>query len=203
MKPAVLYIHGKDGSAEEAEYYKRLFPDHEVRGLDYKGTKPWEVGEEIKKGILDTIADHYFPITIVANSIGAYYCMISGVWEMVKKAYFISPIIDMENVIVNMMMWAGVDEAELKEKQIIPTPYGENLSWEYLCYVREHPPVWNVKTEVLYGSEDDITTIDSMIKFCRFNGFGLTVMDGGEHWFHTEEEMKFLDKWIISSELWG
>ena len=24
----------------------------------------------------------------------------------------------------------------------------------------------------------------------------LTVMKGGEHWFHTEEEMKFLDEWI-------
>ena len=24
----------------------------------------------------------------------------------------------------------------------------------------------------------------------------LTVMEGGEHWFHTEEQMRFLDEWI-------
>lgn len=24
----------------------------------------------------------------------------------------------------------------------------------------------------------------------------LTVMEGGEHWFHTEEQMAFLDDWI-------
>ena len=24
----------------------------------------------------------------------------------------------------------------------------------------------------------------------------LTVMEGGEHWFHTEEQMAFLDNWI-------
>ncbi len=24
----------------------------------------------------------------------------------------------------------------------------------------------------------------------------LTIMKNGEHWFHTEEQMKFLDSWI-------
>lgn len=24
----------------------------------------------------------------------------------------------------------------------------------------------------------------------------LTVMQNGEHWFHTEEQMRFLDNWI-------
>lgn len=24
----------------------------------------------------------------------------------------------------------------------------------------------------------------------------LTVMENGEHWFHTEEQVTFLDKWI-------
>ena len=27
----------------------------------------------------------------------------------------------------------------------------------------------------------------------------LTVMRNGEHWFHTEEQMKFLDEWINKS----
>lgn len=27
-------------------------------------------------------------------------------------------------------------------------------------------------------------------------GATLTVMPGGEHWFHTEEQMAFLDRWI-------
>ena len=25
----------------------------------------------------------------------------------------------------------------------------------------------------------------------------LTVMENGEHWFHTEEQMRFLDGWIL------
>ena len=30
------------------------------------------------------------------------------------------------------------------------------------------------------------------------NNAGLTVMKNGEHWFHTKEEMDFLDQWIKS-----
>ena len=44
----VLYVHGKGGSAAEAEHYKALFPDDEVVGLDYKTSSPWETGKEIK-----------------------------------------------------------------------------------------------------------------------------------------------------------
>ena len=29
-------------------------------------------------------------------------------------------------------------EEDLKSKGIIYTAFGENLSWEYLCYVRSH-----------------------------------------------------------------
>jgi hypothetical protein len=33
------------------------------------------------------------------------------------------------------------------------------------------------------------------------NGAPLTIMNGGEHWFHTAEQMAFLDKWIRTEAL--
>ena len=30
-------------------------------------------------------------------------------------------------------------------------------------------------------------------------GCELTIQKGGEHWFHTEEQMKFLDEWIVEN----
>ena len=42
---AVLYIHGKGDSAEEAKHYMPLFQSCEVTGFDYKGNTPWETGE--------------------------------------------------------------------------------------------------------------------------------------------------------------
>ena len=50
MKNAVLYIHGKGGSATESEHYKSLFPDYDVMGLDYQTFTPWETGKEIYHG---------------------------------------------------------------------------------------------------------------------------------------------------------
>ena len=35
-----------------------------------------------------------------------------------------------------------------------------------------------------------------MRDFARKIGAPLTVMDGGERWFHTAEQMVFLDKWV-------
>ena len=35
--------------------------------------------------------------------------------------------------------------------------------------------------------------------FAEKTGAVLTVMPGGEHWFHTDEQMRFLDDWITES----
>ena len=31
-------------------------------------------------------------------------------------------------------------------------------------------------------------------------GAGLTIMEQGEHWFHTEEQLQFLREWLIRCE---
>ena len=51
MKKAVIYIHGKGGSATESEHYKPLFPDYDIIGLDYKTFTPWETGKEIHAAV--------------------------------------------------------------------------------------------------------------------------------------------------------
>jgi len=35
-----------------------------------------------------------------------------------------------------------------------------------------------------------------MKDFAEKHHAGLTVMENGEHWFHTDEQMQFLDNWI-------
>ena len=87
----------------------------------------------------------------MANSIGAFFSFASLNKKLVDASYFISPVVDMEQLICNMMQWADVSEAELAEKQEISTTFGETLSWKYLCYVREHPISWKIPTRILYG----------------------------------------------------
>ncbi len=97
-----------------------------------------------------------------------------------------------------MMNWANVTEKDLKRQGIIRTDFGEDLSWDYLCYVRDHPIKWDRPTAILYGSRDDLTTYDTIRSFAERHHADLTVMENGEHWFHTEEQIKFLDDWITT-----
>lgn len=87
-------------------------------------------------------------------------------------------------------------ETELSEKSLIPTDFGETLSWEYLSYVRSHPVSWSVPTRILYGERDNLTSVRTVSEFAEKTGASLTVMPGGEHWFHTDEQMRFLDAWV-------
>lgn len=193
---AILYIHGKNGSAAECEHYKPLFSECEVIGLDYQTFTPWETGAEIRSAV-EKLKSEYDNIILIANSIGAFFSMNAGIDPVIKKAYFISPIVDIERLIADMVAWANVTEDELKEKGIIHTSFGEDLSWEYLSYVREHPIKWNAPTDILYGSKDNLTSFETIAAFAEKHNAKLTVMENGEHWFHTEEQMQFLDDWIV------
>ena len=121
--------------------------------------------------------------------------------EQLEKAFLISPIVNMEKLICDMMLWANVNESELAEKKEIKTDFGETLSWDYLCYVRENQIEWNVPTYMLYGEKDNLTSFETISKFANQMNASLTVMRNGEHWFHTDEQMEFLDNWIRQSIL--
>ena len=195
-KTAVIYIHGKGGNAGEAEHYKKFFAECEVLGFDYKSQTPWEAKNEFAEYFYD-ISRRYKSVVLIANSIGAYFAMNANPIAQIEKAYFISPIVNMENLITNMMQWAGVTEADLERQGLIETSFGEVLSWEYLQWVRNHPIQWNVPTSILYGGADNMQSMETIKTFADSIGAELTVMDNGEHWFHTDEQMKFLDQWIV------
>lgn len=199
MKQLVFYVHGRGGSAAEAERYRSLFPDSEVLGLEYQANTPWETGPEIRAGLLEAHGEGR-DVILIANSIGAFFCMCAGIEALVQKAYFISPIVDMERLIADMMAWSGVTEAELESRGVIPTAGGEDLSWEYLCWVRAHPIHWEVPTELLYGGRDVLTARETAAAFAQRHNAGLTVMENGEHWFHTDEHLAFLDRWLLDKE---
>ncbi|MBQ1877591.1 MAG: GNAT family N-acetyltransferase [Erysipelotrichaceae bacterium] len=199
MSRLVLYVHGKGGSADESFHYRELFDDAEVRGIDYQGEVPWIAAEEIHNEAVAAVKDHE-EIILIANSIGAYFAMQAALAELITRAYFISPILNMEKLIKDMMMWAGVSEQQLQERGTVPTAFGEDLSWQYLCWVRQHPVSWPVKTHILYGSKDNLTEYATVRAFADQTGADITVMENGEHWFHTEEQMAFLDQWIRRKE---
>ena len=199
MKNVIVYVHGKGGNAEEANYYRKFFnDDFDIIGFDYKSEKPWDAKIEFVN-YFDSIIPRYNKTILIANSIGAHFSLSSLADKKIEKAMLISPIVDMERLILDMMTRVNVSEEELSIKKEIETPFGETLSWEYLSYVRKNPIQWNIPTGILYAEKDNMTSISTITDFSKKINANITVMSGGEHWFHTKEQMDFLDNWIKSN----
>jgi alpha-beta hydrolase superfamily lysophospholipase len=202
-----LFIHGRNGNKEEAERFAAIacpkgyqvlsfdMPEHGERGNETGTFDPWHAVPEFK-AILSHARERWQHISIRANSIGAYFSMLSFAGEPIDQCLFVSPILDMEQLIGNMMKWSGVTEELLEKENTIPTNFGETLSWEYLCYVREHRIIkWDAPTSILYGTADNLTDRETVDAFAGRFGCKLTLMDGGEHWFHTPEQLEVLERW--------
>ena len=195
MENAVIYIHGKYGTAEEGEHYKKFFNKADIIGFEYTSEYPWDFQKEFSN-FIDNIYIKYKKISIIANSIGAYFTMLSLTNKNIEKAFFISPIVDMEKLITDMMFLENITEEELYKKKKIKTSFGETLSWDYLTFTRKNPTEWNIPTYILYGENDDLTSYETILNFTNKSKANLTIMKGGEHWFHTDEQIEFLDNWI-------
>ena len=198
MKDLVIYIHGKGGNIEETNHYQSIFRESDVIGFDYKSQTPWEA--EIEFPILyDRYAKSYDSVILIANSIGAYFTMLSLAEKNISQALFISPIVDMEKLIADIVKQSNIAEDELKSKKEVETEFGETLSWEYLSHVKNHPIRWNIPTSILYGEKDNLTSKETITKFAEQISADLTIMENGEHWFHTDEQLNFLDTWVKKS----
>ena len=113
MKNVVIYVHGKGGNVEEANHYKQFFDDSfEIIGFDYKSDKPWDVKIEFSN-YFNSIIPQYNKIYLIANSVGAFFSLISLSDKPIEKAMFFSPIVDMERLILDMMKWANISEDDL------------------------------------------------------------------------------------------
>ena len=195
MNKAVIYIHGQGGNAKEADHYKALFKGCDVVGLDYAAQTPWEAKEEFPV-LLEPICKEHRSVQMVANSIGAYFAMQALADWPIEQAWFISPCGEHGKA---HHQYDGLGRCHGEETpgergkshRLWPDPF-----LEYLCYAREHSVRWDIPTHILYGEKDTLTSYPTISAFAEQIHADLTVMKDGEHWFHTPEQMQFLDDWV-------
>lgn len=203
-----LFVHGKMGSKADAENFAQILcakgfqvlgfdlPGHGGRKEEISRFVPWEVVPELQD-ILSFCKQNWQSVSLCANSIGAYFSLLAFADESFDNCLFVSPILDMIRLIKDMLSWASVSEEELQRQGEIPTAFGETLSWDYNTYAREHRiQKWDSPTAILYPGKDNLTSRDTVTKFAENFGCRLTVYEEGEHWFHTEEQLTVLKKWI-------
>ncbi len=136
-------------------------------------------------------------ISLLGCSLGAYFSLLAYRDEPLGQALFLSPVVDMERLICNMMTWFSVSQEYLQAQQEVVTPIGQTLYWDYYCYVKEHPITrWEVPTDILYGSADTLCEWDVVSSFAKRFGCHLTVLEQGEHFFHTPEQLAYYQAWL-------
>lgn len=200
-----LFLHGRMGCKEDAEPFARTvcprgmevlsvdLPGHGERQGRGEELLPWIAVEEIQRA-LEWAKRRWGSVSLRADDIGVYFALVA--MDAPERALLASPILEMGEQIRNMLYWAGATEELLRQKGRILTPLGHSMTWEYLCWVREHPiRRWNCPIRIFWGPEDVVTsrrTLDSYIHYC---GAWLTMAEGAAHWPHTPWELSALREW--------
>ena len=149
------------------------------------------------QSIIKYAKENYNEINLWACSMGAYFSLLAYKDEEIRRCVFLSPVVDMKTIIDNMMLWSNTTEEELKEKQEIKTDFGQTLYWDYYKYVKDNPITnWNKKTYILYGNKDNMQNEDIIKNFSNKFNCDLSILNEGEHYFHTEEQLKFYKEWL-------
>ena len=149
------------------------------------------------KQIIEYAKKNYQEINLWACSMGAYFSLLAYKDEEIKQCLFLSPVVNMKVIIDNMMLWSNTTEEVLKEKQEIKTDFGQTLYWDYYEYVKNNPiNKWNKKTFVLYGNNDNFQDENIIKDFCNNFNCKLSILENGEHYFHTEEQLEFYKNWL-------
>jgi len=152
--------------------------------------------QDLKK-IIEYTKSHYSEISIWACSIGAYFSLLAYKDENIKQCLFLSPVVNMKIIIDQMMVWSHISETMLEVKQEITTDFGQTLYWDYYLYVKEHPIIqWNKKTFILYGNHDNMQNKDIIVEFSNKFNCHLSILEKGEHYFHTGEQLDYYKKWL-------
>ncbi len=172
-------------------------PEHGERKVDTKYLcKVQNCVNDLKK-VMEYAKANYSEISIWACSIGAYFSLLAYKEENIKKCLFLSPVVNMKIIIENMMLWSNTTEKDLKEKQEIKTDFGQILYWDYYLYVKEHPiNAWNKASYILYGNKDNMQDENIIKNFANNFNCKLSVLENGEHYFHTKEQLSYYKNWL-------
>ena len=203
-----LSIHGQGGNKEESETFASIaepcgwqvlsidLPEHGERKGEQDLFNPWTVVPELS-AVMQYAKNRWSDIALFANSIGAWFSMLSFEKEDLKSALLVSPIVDMETLIRTMMSWANVSLERLRQEKTIPTSFGQTLSYPYWEYVINNRIThWSTPTQIIYAGQDHLTDRETVIKFAKTFDCELSIWDEGEHWFHTPQQLEILYRWV-------
>lgn len=206
---AFLFVHGRCGCKEEGRDFAALaaplgwqvlavdLPEHGARQGGPEPLDPWHAVPELRAAMAYA-RRRWRHVALRATSIGAWFSMLAFAAAPPERSLLVSPVLDMAGLIETMLGWAGATVEDLRRRESIPTEFGETLSWRYYQYALAHPTAdWPGRTEILYAGGDSMTPRATAETFAARPGRTLTVIEGGEHWFHTPKQLAVLERWTL------
>lgn len=135
-------------------------------------------------------------ISLFGCSTGAYFSLLAFSEEPIEKAWFLSPVTDMERIIHNIMGYCGITEKEFESLEVVENPI-ETLYWDYYQYIKAHPiQKWHPPTHILRSETDPLSEKAYASAFAERFSCELEEQPGGAHWFHTEEQLEYFRNWL-------
>jgi len=200
-----IFVHGKMSSKEAADTFAKIAEEkgYQTISFDLSGHgERTDEGERCDiwngmrdlKIIADYVFHHWKEVSLFACSLGAYFSLNDYNTRDIKKCLFQSPILDMEYLINQMMLWFDVPKERLEQEKEVDTPI-DILSWAYYQYVLAHPvEKWDIPTSILYGGKDNLQSLDVVENFVEKFNCKLTVAEDSEHSFMDDADI--VEAWL-------
>ena len=155
--------------AEQRGYQTISFdlPGHGERKNEDKRCDIWNGIHDLTI-IGDYVFTNWKEVSLYACSLGAYFCLNAYNTRNIKKCLFQSPILDMEYLIKQMMVWFEISEERLAREKEIETPI-DMMTWDYYQYVKDFVHNFNC---------------------------ALTLSENSEHPFMAEEDGPIVEQWL-------
>lgn len=206
-KSVYLAVHGKYGCKEEASGFTRLaaeqgfqtlsidLPAHGVRKNEPLACNARNGAADVKTAVSYALQT-WENVGLYAVSLGAYFSLLACADANLKNCLLLSPVLDMEGLIQNMLAWSGFTEETLRERGTVATQF-ETLEWEDYCYVKAHPVRgFCAPTSVFMGAQDELTPRETAEAFCKTCGANLTLLEGAKHYLNGEGEREAVQAWL-------
>lgn len=202
-----LYVHGKLASKEAAAEVAAIaaekgyqtvsfdLPQHGDRAGEETRCDVWHGAADVAR-MADAVFARWTEVSLYACSLGAYFSLQAIGERAFTKCCFQSPILDMEHLIGNMMLWFGVTAERLEREREIETPV-DLLTWDYYQYVLAHPVKrWPIPTAILYAGQDNLQSQDVISSFAERFGCAVTVEPESEHPFMAPGDAEKVERWL-------
>lgn len=202
-----LFVHGKMSCKEAAEEFAGIAAEKGYQTVSFDLPAHGERVDEAERcdiwnGMRDlTIAgdyvfSHWKAVSLYACSLGAYFSLNAYPGRALQKCLFQSPVLDMEYLIGQMMLWFDVPEERLAREKEVDTPI-DVLSWDYWQYVKTHPVrEWRAPTCILYGGRDTLQSRQVVQNFAKRFHCTLTVSEESDHPFMAQTDAPIVRKWL-------